>query len=263
MPRSSITPLMKKALRASLSGDTDSVGKSTANALKHRGLWECDRKLTREGWLQAVASAPLKLQARKLGLPIVRVQKPSHALKPEIAAYGYFTKRGYLGSWCEGGPVLLLIRAAALDYLHEVNTFGSRSDACCRFTEAQLTIHLEKLDEICSVIATAELSKVIQNFNEIYSYSEISSHYPSLDDAKMLAIAQALTMPRLAKIAKAIGSDPYRFRSGWPDLTLANPDGGMIWGEVKTTDKFHRSQIDTISTMQSILPGQIMLVHVS
>lgn len=158
---------------------------------------------------------------------------------------------------------MLLIRAAALDYLHEVNPFGSRADTCRRFTEAQLTIHSDKLDEICSVIASARLADVLENFSEIYADLFVQDCYPGLDNAKMLAIAQALTMPKLARITRTIGLDPYRLRSGWPDLTLGSKDGVMIWAEVKTTDKLLRSQIDTISTMRHLLPGSILLVHVS
>lgn len=254
---------MKKALRASLLGEASSVAAPTANALARRGLWDSARKLTRDGWLLALENAPLKLQAQELGLSILEVPKPSRFLRPEIVAYEHFEKEGYVGGWCEGGPILLLIRAAAMDFLHKVNTLGSRNDARKRFTEAQLTIHSDKLDEICAVIDSARLADVLENFREIYADQDIQDYYPGIDNTKMLAIAKALTMPRLAKIAKAIGSDPYRFQAGWPDLTLAREGGDMIWAEVKTTDRLLRSQIDTMSTMRALLPGSVVLVHVS
>lgn len=254
---------MKEALRASLSGDTSAFAKSTANALMRRGLWDCERRLTDSGWLLAVESAPLEVQARELGLPIQELKKSRGAPKPEIAAYECFSSKGYVGSWCEGGPILLLIRAAALDYLHAVNPLGSRADACRRFTEAQLTMHSDKLDELCSTIAAARLADVMENFREIYADLEVQETYPGLDNKKMLAIAEALTMPKLSAITEVLGLDPYRLRSGWPDLTLASGDGSMLWAEVKTTDKLLPSQIRTISTVRHLLPGQIMLVHVS
>lgn len=211
----------------------------------------------------AIESAPLRVQGRELGLPIHELEKSNTTLQPEIAAYEHFASKGYVGSWCEGGPILLLIRAAALDYLHELNTFGSRDDACRRFTEAQLTIHSDKLAELCSIIAAARLADVMENFREIYADPEVQETYPGLDSIKMVAIAEALTMPKLSAITQVLGLDPYRLRAGWPDLTLASGDGSMLWAEVKTTDKLLRSQIDTISTVRHLLPGRIILVHVS
>ena len=258
-----VSASMRKALQASLSGNVDNIGTATAKALLRRGLWSAERNLTREGWLHAVANESLEVQSNALELPIKELKNWSWTRRPEISAYEHYASEGFIGSYCEGGAILLLIRAAALNYLHEINTFGSRGDAVRRFTEAQLAIHSDKLDKLCHVVKNASLFEVRENFREIYRDPYVQDWYPGLDDEKMLAIASALSMSCLSKITRAIGSDPYRFRKGWPDLTLANSKGKMIWAEVKTTDKLLTSQIDTISNFRHLMPGEIILVHLN
>lgn len=205
----------------------------------------------------------MKVQARELKVPIRNVEGLVFKGHPENTAYEYFAGEGFTGSYCEGGAILLLIRAAALDYLHRLNPFNSRRDARTRFSEAQLTIHSEHLEQICSVIADTSIAQVEENFAEIYTDGDTKHYYPGLDNVKIRKIARALTMPKLSRTAQAIGEDPYTLRSGWPDLTLVNSDGDLVWAEVKTTDKLHRSQINTIFTMRHLLPGRLLLVHLS
>ena len=68
-------------------------------------------------------------------------------------------------------------------------------------------------------------------------------------------------MDWLYLLANQFQMDPYRFRSGWPDLTLVNGEY-IEFVEVKTTDKLHYSQIDTISFMKDLTPYKFKVVRI-
>jgi hypothetical protein len=179
---------------------------------------------------------------------------------PELAAYQHFSSLGYSGGYCEGGPILLLIRAAALDILARLNTFGSRPDACTRFTEAQLTILKDDTYLILNAIRSANSHQVVRNFSEIYSALMVQEWYPGLTPAAIAALFDTLGTERLAQITSAIMEDPYSYRAGWPDLTMTNGTE-MLWAEIKTTDRLHMSQITTLYRMKPLLPGRITVVQ--
>ena len=179
---------------------------------------------------------------------------------PERTAWKYFLGNGYTGSYCEGGALLLLIRAAALDTLEQLNPFKSREDACLRFTEAQLKIHEHHILEIADAIEHADADMIVRSFHEIYRSLMVQETYPGLTEEVMVALFNVIGSVRLRQFTEAIAEDPYQYRSGWPDLTLTNGQQ-LIWAEVKTTDKLHRSQITTIHRMKSLMQGTIQVVQ--
>lgn len=58
----------------------------------------------------------------------------------------------------------------------------------------------------------------------------------------MLDLYSRLGAQGLASIAEVFVQNPYDYRAGWPDLTLAG-EYGVRFVEVKTTDRFHESQV--------------------
>ena len=132
---------MRKAMREMVQGEKSSASRATYAALESRGITNTDGVLTSSGWKQAVVMLPLKKQCKALGIDYEKISGLDISCGPEYAVWRYLSSTGYVGAYCEGGPVLLLIKAAALEVLSELNLFGSREDACQRFTEAQLTIH--------------------------------------------------------------------------------------------------------------------------
>lgn len=97
------------------------------------------KDLPHEAWCAEIAQLPLAEQCLQLEITLEKLEDLPYGKKPEIDALNHFSAQGYVGAYCEGGPVLLLIRSAALDFLAQFNIFD-RSDACTRFTEAQLVI---------------------------------------------------------------------------------------------------------------------------
>lgn len=161
---------------------------------------------------------------------------------PESAALSHFQTAGWQGTESEGTAVLMLMKAACLDYLAAVNTFNSREDACLRGFEAQCIIHREKSTDIILEIERTGEATIRSNLNEIMAHPRYSTIYPTMDLKAMLCIWRALTGPQLADFAGRLFADPG-LRAGWPDLTLAR-DGVVRFVEVKTTDKLHASQRD-------------------
>lgn len=258
--RNKLTTEMRKALCVILREGYTNAHPSTVKALISRGLVTPDRLLTPEGKRQCIALLPLQEQCMVMGLEYEVIPNLKGHGRPEIAALKYYEKNGFVGSSCEGGAILLLIRAAALDKLTELNTFKSREDACTRFTEAQLVIHKDSSEEILFAIRSTTLQQVVEGFKEIYRSLFVQDCYPNLTHEVISALFLSLGRTKIAEIASVMMEESGGYRAGWPDLTLTN-GVEMIWAEVKTTDKLHMSQITTISRMKPILPGRIRIAH--
>ena len=136
------------------------------------------------------------------------------------------------------------MKAACLDHLASINTFGSRADACMRFFEAQCIIHRDHAPEIVSDIEQASEAVVRTNLAEIAAQPDYLTIYPMMDADALIAVWHAITPSELATFARRIFDDPS-FRAGWPDLTVAR-EGKVRFVEIKTTDKLHASQRDVI-----------------
>lgn len=259
MPRP-LTEEMRRTLRETVRGRGVSAKRATIAGLIARELADSTGALTHEGWKQGVVMLPLEEQCQIMGITYEKVHGLEAGNHPEYAAWRYFSSVGYSGAYCEGGPVLLLIRAAALDVLTSLNTFNSRQDACSRFTEAQLTIYQEHSNLILSAIRSADTAYVVRGFNEIYTSLMVQECYPGLTAEAMASLFIALGSERLAQITEVIMEAPYSYRAGWPDLTMTNGEQ-MLWAEVKTTDRLHMSQISTLHRIKPLLPGCVRVVH--
>lgn len=107
-----------------------------------------------------------------------------------------------------------------LDKLAEYNTFNDRNDACCRYLEAQLTILKEKTSVLISSIALTNKSTFLKNIQEIIEQPFIKSQHPGLSAKCCEAIFDAIDTDVFINLADKIAEDPYKFRNGWPDLTI-------------------------------------------
>lgn len=252
---------MRAYLRSALADDSFMLAGNTFRALKRRGFIKPSGGLTEDGWRQAVLLSKLPAQCEQLEIPIRTLNDFKYEGASERAVWLHLKEEGYEGSYCEGGAVLIIIRAAALDALARLNTFGSREDACSRYTEAQLKIHEARISEIMAAIEQASLDSVLKNFHEIYCSQMVREAYPDLTERCIETLFNAIGPMRLKKIAEAIAENPYQYRAGWPDLTMAKGDK-ILWAEVKTTDKLHTSQIITIGRMKPLLPGEVCVFHV-
>lgn len=219
------------------------------------------KNLPHEAWCKEIAQLPLGQQCLKLGITHEKINDFSYGKKPEIDALNHFSAQGFVGAYCEGGPILLLIRAAALDVFAQFSCF-SRNHACTGFTEAQLTMYRESSELILNTIRNTNETQVVRHLEEIYMSPLIPRDYPGLTAEIASSLFAAIGAERLAQIAAAIMEDPYKYRSGWPDLTMAK-GADMLWVEIKTTDRLNANQIMTISRMKLLLPGNLRVVQLS
>jgi hypothetical protein len=234
---------------------------NTAEKNQNYYLQNYPEDLLHRAWCEEIAKLPLAEQCLQLNIAHEKIEGLPYGKKPEIDALNHFSDQGFVGAYCEGGPTFLLIRAAALDILAQFNFLG-RSDACTRFTEAQLVVYKESSELILNAIRNTDKAQVVRNFNEIYMYPQMPGYYPGLNSGIISSLFAAIGAERLAQITAAIMENPYSYRSGWPDLTMVK-DSDMFWVETKTTDRLHISQIMTFFRMKPLLPGNMRVIQLT
>ena len=200
-------------------------------------------------------STPLRAQCDALGVRFDRVELPrspegwvvedSFYYRPEHAAATLLRSEGWTCATCEGGPMLLLMKAACLERLMELNTLGA-ADSLTRFLEAQFVINAAHLDSIYDAIGRATTAQVRHNFEAIYA-AGVDEYYPGVTGELIEQLHVALG-PQLPSIAARFAGDSYCYRAGWPDITAVR-GGAVLFREIKTTDKLHRSQLETIGNV--------------
>ncbi len=141
--------------------------------------------------------------------------------------------------------MLLLMKAACLDRLMELNALGA-ADSLTRFLEAQFVINAAHMESIIQAVASATGEQVVRNFHAIYA-AGVDQYYPGVSAGLIEQLFAALGH-QLAGITSRFYSDSYCYRAGWPDITAVR-DGRVLFREVKTTDKLHTSQIETITSV--------------
>lgn len=161
---------------------------------------------------------------------------------PEEVVGRMYASSGAHVSFCEGGSVLLLMKAAALETLAKRNTFSDRSDAIARYLEAQLTILTEHTTEIVETVRSITPDALARNVNELAENSTLRSFFPRVDPEFMLELYKQMGSDKLADLLLAFSVAPYDYRAGWPDLILLS-NGSMKFIEVKTSDKLLDTQL--------------------
>ena len=242
-----LTKAMRQGLVSLMRNDGTKVPISTRSALRDRRLLSDNQTLTDLGTAVALLSVPLREQCERIGIAFEEVELGGD-VKPEKRALTWARLDGWQGAACEGGTLFTLMKAAALPALirraHRDPLIGhlANSTACSAYLEAQL--QGGDPHEVAEEIRHATSAGVRKAFASIYR-GYIVEQFPGLTADLMAALFQALGGELLAKLVLAIGSDPYRYRKGWPDLTLVR--GGVVrFVEVKTSDRLHASQLITI-----------------
>jgi len=211
--------------------------------------------MTRRSGQAKAPSLSLRAQCDALGVAFDRRELPRDVVgwhvdgrayyRPEHAAAAILRAEGWTCATCEGGPMLLLMKAACLERLMELNTLGA-ADSLTRFLEAQFVINAAHLDSIYAAIGRATTAQVRENFEAIYA-AGVDDCYPGVTGDLIDQLHVALG-PQLPSIAARFASDSYCYRAGWPDITAVR-NGTVLFREIKTSDKLHRSQLETIGNV--------------
>ena len=114
-----------------------------------------------------------------------------------------------------------------------------------------MTILKDKTNELINSIAYTDRKSFLKNIKEISAQNFIMNEHPDLSIECCESLFDAIDTHVFIRLAKKIAEDPYTFRKGWPDLTIVKgKDVQFI--EVKTTDKLHKSQLNTIQEMKEL-----------
>jgi hypothetical protein len=188
--------------------------------------------------------------------------------EPEAAALEFFREQGWVGAACEGGPILLTLKASCFEFLASTWRYGRRSAAKQAFQS--LCFHGKvDTDDLLAEIAYGIRSgffglrrrKTLSNFGFIYSHDSVQSTYPSVEPCLVSGLLELLGRD-LVEIGRVFATDPYKYRAGWPDLTLTK-ENKIRFIEVKTTDLLHQSQISIITDIAKPLnlPFSVLQLH--
>jgi hypothetical protein len=198
-----------------------------------------------------MTSKILQKQCAFIGLDYREISL-SYFEKPEKALLKHFIKQGFIGSSNEGFDVQILLKALMLDKLEEYNTFKCRQDACCRYLGAQFIILEKHIQEIIESIKTVSSKKFALNLDEILNQSFIQDYHPNTSFEVAMNLFCLTDINIWINLAYKISENPYDYCKGWPDLIVIK-DKNIEFIEVKTTDKLHTSQLNTIPMLKKAL----------
>ena len=241
---------MKAALRRLLRDPSSSIEQRTERALATRGLLADDGLLTRAGWEHAIEHLPLDEQCTTMGLPLVVHSVPGLPKRPEQA-------------------VIQMLSTQGVDAYYTENTFGvhvpqflaypvTREVELAAGAQLYSLSPLSLADEAGVLRRAAAQATVLFNMDVVrHTYGEVDtrrrSDEPFYTDLWPLEFYEMLVSrlePKtMGALVDLVGSNPTVLRSGWPDL-LCFGDSRAFFVEVKTTDRFHLSQIRTVSRLE-------------
>ena len=193
----------------------------------------------------------LAQQCTALGWPLVKLAvkrdgaawlgRDGRRSGPERAALSYVLGIGERGSACEGDTIKVLMKAACFEFLASRHRFDRVSAARMLF-EAHCQTLLDERASIVDAIRTSQRDAVARAVEFILQHAPVGASKVPLDRGMLLQVYDTLGAEKLAQIAAVFAHRPYDYRAGWPDVTIAGPTGLRLV-EVKTTDKFHASQM--------------------
>jgi len=206
--------------------------------------------------IKAIQSMSLKGQCSALGWPLTTMTahkkigkkawttKLAKDLYPEQVVMFSVMSSGGKCSWCEGGSVNLMLKAAILEVLVSHNLYNGedREDAISGFLESHLTLlnnHKGELIDCAERISDSELKN---NIAEVCSNSLIKEFYPRVREDFLHSLVENMSVDLRIRLLETYMVNPYGYRAGWPDLIVLN-NGEISFVEVKTTDRFHDSQL--------------------
>jgi len=189
------------------------------------------------------------------------VSRSGQSIEPELLAIEHYASNGWCGSWCEGGTLNLTMKSAALPFLIKHNSFGNPTDAITRYFEAQCTILRDRHEELLAQVQQTTRGQMRSMAKRLLADTFVRDAYPRVTVSGILALWEALGRQTFVKITATFLTDPYRFRAGWPDLTLVR-DNSVRFVEIKTTDTLRAAQIAIVEYFAHPIGLDFRVCHV-
>lgn len=194
----------------------------------------------------------------------------------ETAVLDYYRNDGWRGYSGEGGLILNLIKAMSFPKVD----IGNRSTFIEALYAQNVSLDEDRfeVDWLLQNVKLATAMQIKNNFRimasrETYTidYGSFSStsntsmldYFPSLESYMFLELFEAMGNDKILNIAKIFSEDPYKYRKGWPDLTMWK-NGRVKFLEVKSPgDRLHSSQKTIINSVLKPLNLDFSLVDVT
>lgn len=168
---------------------------------------------------------------------------------PENVVAHAFHTHGSQVACCESGPILLMMKSLSFQWFADNHAMGV-DDARTRYFEALCTIYRNREAEIRDKIRACTKERYIDQFEYIYGSPFIAATYPSVS-RDLMSLLYDNFLENIFGIFDVFMKAPYDYRSGWPDVIVANSKQVRFY-EVKTTDRLHKSQIRIINDFRDI-----------
>jgi hypothetical protein len=203
----------------------------------------------------------LEEQCCELGLPLRQVLT-GDLRAPEKQALNLARQEGWQGAPYEGTTLLFLLKSVlfptlvcllrsklplwSAEEIEDLVARGYYEGLVSGLQEPEVRLLAEGV--FCAVEDT-----ISWGFERCKSASlDLAIGHPDLTLDLILSLYKALGKDVLFRLVLSLQSDPHKYRKGWPDLTLVR-GGEVLFAEVKTSDRLHESQLETIPYVSGVL----------
>jgi hypothetical protein len=245
-----VTEFQKSELIEKYNNREYTISKRSIRALERLEAIDKEGNLTESGINTVISEFQLPMQASALG-----IEMEEYLVDP-ISEYAEYNLAKYLEDkciscvWAEGRDILLGIHACALNCLNKINTLGE-NDAITRYIEAQFTINKAMKNYIINEIAECRFESYMRAYKMVYKGICSIQDFVEIDERHMTCLYEEIMRKHRIAIAELLITDPYKYRKGWPDLTVLT-DSSFKLVEVKHHDRLISSQIYTIPELLKI-----------
>ncbi len=222
----------------------------SANALRRLEYLDEESNLKEKGKAFIVSKMRLNEQCEYLGVVKRNYILDKVSNDPEYCLLQEKIAQGYAGVWAEGRDILLALHACSLNVLKDLNPLG-REDAEKRYIEAQFHMNLSRKKQILCKIAECKYDEYKSNYHSVYKGICSIQDFVEIDDSHIDNIYNLIIKKHGYSIAELLFEDPYKYRKGWPDLTLIKNEDVLLL-EVKEKDRLIESQIDTLPKIKEL-----------
>lgn len=180
--------------------------------------------------------------------------RTGNEVNAEECVLDYFIESGWRGYAKEGRVLLDLIKAMSFEsidpwhaytytealYYHGVSPWKFNKQA---FTPDDLLANVKiATHENISKNLDVMLEKSVTFETDAWRSTHCLDESEVVEKSLYLGLLDIAGQDLIYSIAKKFSEDPYKYRAGWPDITIWK-DGMLLFLEVKTAnDRFHSSQ---------------------